>query len=188
MAVGKRARFEVFKRDKFTCQYCGHRPPDVLLEVDHIVPRAEGGGDEMANLTTACLSCNRGKAGIPLEDVAPALDELEQLSALQEMLERKRAVDQEIRVAQAQRDTEAEAVGVIVEWWMETFGNRAYVQEVSLRSFVRQLDLNQIREAIESTERRGSYRRMSGVDRWKYFCGACWSMIRRLEVQDGSDG
>ena len=34
--IGKKMRFEVFKRDKFTCQYCGRKAPDVILEVDHI--------------------------------------------------------------------------------------------------------------------------------------------------------
>lgn len=36
-------RFDVFKRDKFQCVYCGRMPPDVTLEVDHIIPKACGG-------------------------------------------------------------------------------------------------------------------------------------------------
>jgi len=36
MAISKRDRFEVFKRDKFTCQYCGKAAPDVVLHIDHI--------------------------------------------------------------------------------------------------------------------------------------------------------
>ena len=35
--LSKKIRFEVFKRDKFTCQYCGRMSPDVILEVDHIL-------------------------------------------------------------------------------------------------------------------------------------------------------
>jgi 5-methylcytosine-specific restriction endonuclease McrA len=38
LAVSVRTRFEVFKRDDFTCQYCGRKSPDVVLEADHIVP------------------------------------------------------------------------------------------------------------------------------------------------------
>ena len=34
----KKTRFEVFKRDNFTCQYCGRMAPDVILEIDHISP------------------------------------------------------------------------------------------------------------------------------------------------------
>ena len=52
MAIGKKTRFEVFKRDKFTCQYCGQSAPDVLLEVDHIKPRSKGGPDDIVNYDT----------------------------------------------------------------------------------------------------------------------------------------
>lgn len=59
--MSRALRFHVLKRDDFTCQYCGRRAPDVALEVDHIVPVAKGGVSEIANLTTACEDCNRGK-------------------------------------------------------------------------------------------------------------------------------
>lgn len=66
MSISKRLRFEVFKRDSFTCQYCGARPPDTVLEVDHVHPRSLGGLDHLENLKTACWNCNRGKAHVPL--------------------------------------------------------------------------------------------------------------------------
>jgi len=59
--VTKAIRFEVFKRDGFTCQYCGQAPPDVELEVDHVDPHSTGGKDGMENYATACFDCNRGK-------------------------------------------------------------------------------------------------------------------------------
>jgi 5-methylcytosine-specific restriction endonuclease McrA len=59
--VNKRLRFAVLERDDFTCQYCGRRPPEVRLEVDHLEPRARGGKDGLWNLVTACWDCNRGK-------------------------------------------------------------------------------------------------------------------------------
>ena len=52
--ASKVLRFEVFKRDSFKCQYWGRAPPEVVLEVDHIVPRAEGGKDNINNYITAC--------------------------------------------------------------------------------------------------------------------------------------
>lgn len=70
MSVGKRTRFEVFKRDKFTCQYCGARAPDVVLHADHITPRAAGGSDDILNLVTACASCNGGKSDVLLSSHA----------------------------------------------------------------------------------------------------------------------
>ena len=60
-SLSKKKRFEVFKRDSFKCQYCGRSAPDVILEVDHIVPVAEGGKNDMLNLVTSCRDCNRGK-------------------------------------------------------------------------------------------------------------------------------
>lgn len=59
--ISKKLRFEVFKRDSFTCQYCGRMAPDVILEVDHINPVANGGDNNILNLITSCFDCNRGK-------------------------------------------------------------------------------------------------------------------------------
>lgn len=66
--LSKKLRFEVFKRDAFTCQYCGKKAPDVVLEVDHIKPVSKGGKNELLNLVTACFECNRGKRNIELSD------------------------------------------------------------------------------------------------------------------------
>jgi len=65
MAITKKIRFEVFKRDGFKCAYCGKSPPQITLEVDHIDPRSKGGKDDINNLLTACFDCNRGKRNIP---------------------------------------------------------------------------------------------------------------------------
>ena len=59
-------RFEVFRRDSFTCQYCGRRAPRVVLHVDHITPVVAGGTNDLANLRTACSTCNTGKGARPL--------------------------------------------------------------------------------------------------------------------------
>lgn len=64
--IGKKTRFEVLKRDGFRCVYCGRSAPDVRLEIDHIVPVVEGGGNEPSNLVTACEDCNSGKGARPL--------------------------------------------------------------------------------------------------------------------------
>lgn len=64
MTVTKRTRFEVFRRDNFTCQYCGAKPPECELQVDHVMPKALGGDDTPGNLVTACHDCNIGKSSI----------------------------------------------------------------------------------------------------------------------------
>ena len=68
-------RFEVFKRDSFTCAYCGSEPPAVVLEIDHIDPVASGGSDDIDNLITSCFDCNRGKGHTPLSSIPPSLKE-----------------------------------------------------------------------------------------------------------------
>lgn len=72
--IGKRLRFEVFKRDLFTCQYCGRKPPEVVLEIDHIDPVANGGDNSELNLITACENCNGGKAANLLGNIRPSPD------------------------------------------------------------------------------------------------------------------
>lgn len=53
-------RFNLFLRDRFTCQYCGAHND---LTFDHVVPRAYGGRTTWANVTTACAPCNLKKGG-----------------------------------------------------------------------------------------------------------------------------
>ena len=67
-AISKKVRFSVFKRDLFTCQYCGRKSPDVVLEIDHIKPVCKGGDNSVINLITSCFDCNRGKKGEGLSE------------------------------------------------------------------------------------------------------------------------
>ena len=62
MAVSKRLRYEILRRDSHTCRYCGRSAPEVPLRVDHVTPVALGGGDEPTNLATSCEPCNSGKS------------------------------------------------------------------------------------------------------------------------------
>jgi hypothetical protein len=105
--VSKQARFEVFKRDNFTCRYCGAKAPDVLLEIDHVVPRAEGGTNDLVNLTTSCAACNGGKGKRRLEDASileRQRDEFEQLMERREQLQMLLAKRAESGYASTQRE------------------------------------------------------------------------------------
>jgi 5-methylcytosine-specific restriction endonuclease McrA len=88
--ISQRLRFEVFKRDKFTCQYCGQQAPDVILNCDHIKPLADGGETDLLNLITSCRACNGGKGAVPLTD-ASALHR--QRSTLADLEERRRQIE-----------------------------------------------------------------------------------------------
>lgn len=67
-SISKSVRFEVFKRDSFTCQYCGKKVPDVTLEIEHIKPVSKGGTNDLLNLVAACEDCNSGKSDKLLSD------------------------------------------------------------------------------------------------------------------------
>ena len=88
--ISKRTRFDVLKRDKFTCQYCGKSAPDVVLHIDHIVPVSKGGTNDIINLVTSCAECNLGKSNIELSDesaIAKQRKHLEELEERREQLE-----------------------------------------------------------------------------------------------------
>jgi len=158
-----------------------------MLEVDHIVPRCEGGTDAPENLTTSCVPCNRGKSGIPLENVAPAVDEETALSGMQEMLERANAIKASTVVAEATRRAMGDAVVTIAGWWYDAFGDSDTIEanQASIRRFLVELNMDQIALAIEATERAAANR--GYWSRWKafkYFCGVCWSMIRQQREGD----
>jgi len=57
----KFSRFNVFTRDGFTCQYCGHRKRMGDLTYDHLIPRKRGGKTTWTNIVTACKPCNSRK-------------------------------------------------------------------------------------------------------------------------------
>jgi hypothetical protein len=85
--ISKKLRFEVFKRDSFTCQYCGRMAPDVVLEVDHINPVVNGGDNDIMNLITSCFDCNRGKGKKVLSENETIKKQQEQLKELNEKRE-----------------------------------------------------------------------------------------------------
>jgi len=60
--VSPKRKWHVLARDSFTCTYCGRKPPEVALHVDHKVSVKDGGSDDLDNLVTACDECNLGKS------------------------------------------------------------------------------------------------------------------------------
>jgi 5-methylcytosine-specific restriction endonuclease McrA len=67
----KLTRREVFRRDNYTCQYCGRHSND--LTVDHIMPKHLGGAHIWTNVVAACPSCNHRKGGRKLNEVQMTL-------------------------------------------------------------------------------------------------------------------
>jgi predicted subunit of tRNA(5-methylaminomethyl-2-thiouridylate) methyltransferase len=131
-AISVKSRFEVFKRDSFTCQYCGRGVPDVILNVDHITPVAKGGDNEILNLVTACFDCNAGKSDRALSDQHIINKQLDQLKALNERKEQMEMLAKWRQELQSMEETQiasvaaeinkhlAEANKVVQDWYLRT--------------------------------------------------------------------
>lgn len=57
------SRQNIYLRDNFTCQYCHKRFPRQKLNLDHVVPRSQGGRTSWENVVCSCVKCNLTKGG-----------------------------------------------------------------------------------------------------------------------------
>jgi 5-methylcytosine-specific restriction endonuclease McrA len=57
------SRRNLYRRDNYTCQYCGSRPGTQELTLDHVLPRSMGGRTTWENCVLACTACNTRKGG-----------------------------------------------------------------------------------------------------------------------------
>lgn len=179
MAVSKRLRFEIFRRDNFTCRYCGEAAPDVRLTVDHVIPDALGGTDEPSNLVTACADCNSGKTSVAPD--APLVDDVSQ-----DALRWGRAME---RAAAIQAD-EQERFQAFLEWFHGewdywTVGpdkDRVplptdYTQSLH-RFFQQGLDPDFIAYAVTTSMQAPT---VKVANTFRYFAGICWRHIEERQ-------
>lgn len=120
MAVSKRTRFEVLKRDNHTCRYCGGTAPDAILTVDHVTPVALGGSDDPSNLVAACRDCNFGKGSTSPDAALVAEvgeDDMRWAAAV------KRAADDMV----AQRQTDDDRLDWFLSSWRNWDANDGYL-------------------------------------------------------------
>lgn len=71
--IPKKLRHDVYKRDRWTCVFCGLVFPADELTIDHLIPLALGGTDDVTNYATSCRSCNQRKAAMSLTEFASML-------------------------------------------------------------------------------------------------------------------
>jgi len=176
MAISKSLRFEIFKRDKFACQYCGRQTPQVVLEIDHIIPVSEGGTDNPNNLITACLDCNRGKGAVPI-----GIDRLKKTRKEEMALirEKHKQIEAYEKFLLEQKEAEAEVLQELNKHWASLCDNKYELNESgleSLRNFLKNLVPLEIKEAMSIAANNIPTNKIES--RFKYFCGICHNMIR----------
>lgn len=181
MAISKRLRFEILRRDNHTCRYCGASAPAVKLTVDHVVPEVLGGATEPSNLVTACEPCNSGKTSMPPD--APLVDDVKQ-----DAIRWARAMEMARRGDQCDRLERDDRRETFLEVWNRwTYKQGLKEQPFDLPNewpatvdalYRAGLDDEDLYEAVDV-----AMRRRGVTDRFKYFCGVCWTMVRsRVET------
>lgn len=164
MPISSKLRFDIFKRDNFTCQYCGKRTPEVILEIDHVIPKSKGGSDEPENLITSCFECNRGKGAGLLEAVLLRKDIHDETILL---AERELQLQEYNRIREKIRERE----NTEIKFLAEHFSNQFRYPEYAQNEFPCQI----VREALKT---------MSYVDIMDYIDYA----VRKIERdQQGDD-
>lgn len=177
--LSKKTRFEIFKRDHFTCQYCGRKPPDVVLAVDHVIPVVAGGHNAEHNLLTACADCNNGKGPRGLDIVPARLDLIEKRRLIEERREQLVAYEGYLTEIKNEDEDRIDSVIAVYDYMFENL-ERFHFHRSSIRNFLKLLPLPEVQEAMEIACERVPAGRV-----FSYFCGVCWQKIR---AKDGLDG
>lgn len=181
MAVSKRLRYEVLRRDNHSCRYCGATAPDAKLTIDHVVPVALGGSDDANNLVTACGDCNAGKSSSSPD--APIVDDV-----AADALRWARAMQTAAAVAKSQRDyRDADRRRFLDEWESWTYASKNGRETFPLpldwqaaidRFGEASLPSEEIADAVDIAMRaRGVYFEKI----FAYFCGVCYRKIQHMQ-------
>ena len=144
--VSKRIRFEVFKRDHFKCQYCGRTPPEVVLEIDHITPKAAGGQESINNYITACSDCNRGKGSIKLESIPASIQD--NIALLKEKRKQLKAYNRFLLDLQEETEDAIEQIDGIFNKYFPHYQLSDSFRNSTLRRFLTHLPSAKVQEAM----------------------------------------
>ena len=172
-SIPKRMRFEVLKRDKFTCQYCGRQAPDVVLNIDHIKPVSKGGKNELTNLITSCFDCNSGKSDRELSDDSAVKKQKAQLDMLQERREQLEMMRQWQLELTNEVMTESSIVNDIVKKVSGCSLNDNGMRQAN--KLVKQFGLELVCEAVRIAFSTYSDGQMA----WSKVGGICWCKTHR---------
>lgn len=169
--ISKKTRFEVFKRDQFTCQYCGNTPPAVVLEVDHIDAVSNGGDNDIDNLITSCFDCNRGKGARSLSTIPQTVHE--KLEVLHEREEQIKAFNKQLKAKRKRQDKQIDSLSDILVQHTKHYFTDSFRESVRI-NFLEVLSPEQLENAMH----KACMKCRAPQDAVKYFCGTCWGIIK----------
>ena len=146
--LSKKIRFEVFKRDSFTCQYCGRKAPDTTLQCDHIEPVSKGGENDILNLITSCIECNAGKSDRRLSDNTVVEKQHQQLSDMQE---RKEQIEMMFKWQEDLLNLDESYINGLASFWEHLVPGWSVndTGREDLRKWYRTFDANEIMESMK---------------------------------------
>jgi 5-methylcytosine-specific restriction endonuclease McrA len=182
--ISKQLRFEVFKRDKFTCQYCGRSAPDIILNVDHITPVSQDGTNDIMNLITSCFDCNNGKRAKLLSDDTIIKKQQSQLEALQE---RKEQIEMIFEWKKGLLKIDDQITNQLSNYWSELVTGYSLNDngQKNLKKLSRKYELDEIMTAMKIASEQylivenGAITHKSVENAWGKIPGICYN--RKLE-------
>jgi hypothetical protein len=181
MAVSKRLRYEILRRDNHTCRYCGATAPDAKLTVDHVTPTALGGTDTPDNLVTACEPCNSGKTSTPA-DVAIVADVAEDAARWARAWQQ--AARQQGEESKSKGEIAKKVKARLVRACKESYGRTPTIPSDAAASVIRWVELGlPIAKINELADYTVSRRNIPVDGKWRYFAGCCWSSLREIEAR-----
>lgn len=171
-SISKKLRFDIFKRDGFTCQYCGRNPPLVILEVDHIIPVSKKGTNNIDNLTTACFYCNRGKRDGRLT-VMPNTT-AERILIIKEKEDQYRAYQKAVKQTETRILNEFSQLNQTFSTYFPGKGLVEKFYHSSAKNFLIKLGAVEVISSLHI-----ACSRINEPEHCvQYFCGICWNKIK----------
>lgn len=178
VGISNRLRYEVLRRDDYTCRYCGAKPPEVKITVDHVVPVALGGSDDPTNLAAACAACNGGKTSSSPD--APVVTEVSD-----DAIRWSRAMSEAAGRMQADHAAQQAVYDQFEDWWAGwNYGFRKVPLprpndwRSSVDGFLAAgLPLDVLKWCIDKA---GASKAAPDAT-WRYMCGIAWKKVTELQ-------
>lgn len=175
MAVSKRLRFEILRRDGFSCRYCGASSDETKLVVDHVLPESLGGKTEPANLVAACQDCNSGKASTHPDD--QVVEDVAAHAAVWKAAMEQAAAELNGHAEELQR-----SLAHFDALWSSWTNSEGVLQRPrdwaqSVETFLSAgLSMAKLEELLAVTMNS----KVKNANCWRYFCGCAWRTVDQI--------